>query len=82
MGLNNKTMNIEKLICLKSQQGMEERKIKRDFEMLSARINRYDRLKREAIDLWTEQWFKIKKEYLLDDAQLLKMIKLPEDFDR
>ena len=64
---------------LESLQGIEERKIKREFEMLSGRIARYDRLKREAVDLWTERFFQVKKDHSLSDLEFLKMVELPEN---
>ena len=64
---------------LESIQGIEERKIKREFEMLSQRIDRYDRLKREAVDLWTERFLKVKKDHSISDLEFLKMIELPKN---
>jgi|VirMetMinimDraft_7_1064189.scaffolds.fasta_scaffold476938_1 hypothetical protein len=80
MGLNKKTMN--KLMSEETLLGMEEREIVREFAMLSERISRHKRQMNEARDKWSKRYFEVTKKYLLDDAQFLKMIKLPEDFDR
>tara|TARA_R110000824_G_scaffold10590_1_gene46545 strand:- start:469 stop:711 length:243 start_codon:yes stop_codon:yes gene_type:complete len=80
MGLNKKTM--DKLMSEETLLGMEEREIVREFAMLSERISRHKRQMNEARDKWSKRYFEVTKKYLLDDAQFLKMIKLPEDFDR
>ena len=75
--LNDKTM--KNLTSEETLLGMEEREIKREFEMLSERIARHERLKNEAVDLWSERWFEVKKQYILDDLQFLRIIKFPND---
>ena len=77
--LNDKTM--KNLTSEETLLGMEEREIKREFEMLSERIARHERLKNEAVDLWSKRWFEVKEKYLLDDVQFLNMIKLPQDYN-
>ena len=73
---------MNKLISEETLLGMEEREIKREFEMLSERMSRHARLLKEAEDRFSKRWFEVKEKYLLDDVQFLKMIRLPEDFNR
>ena len=73
---------MRKLMSEETLLGMEEREIVREFAMLSERISRHKRQMNEARDKWSKRYFEVTKKYLLDDAQFLKMIKLPEDSDR
>ena len=77
--LNDKTMR--NLTSKETLIGMEEREIKREFEMLSERMSRHARLLKEAEDQFSKRWFEVKEKYLLDDVQFLNMIKLPQDYN-
>jgi len=72
---------MNKLISEETLLGMEEREIKREFEMLSERMSRHARLLKEAEDQFSKRWFEVKEKYLLDDVQFLKMIRLPQDYN-
>ena len=57
---------MNKLISEETLLGMEEREIKREFEMLSERMSRHARLLKEAEDRFSKRWFEVKEKYLLD----------------
>tara|TARA_R110002012_G_scaffold169389_2_gene333287 strand:+ start:846 stop:1040 length:195 start_codon:yes stop_codon:yes gene_type:complete len=53
-----------------------------EFNILSKKIARHKRLMEEAREEWSKRYFEVVEKHQADDVTFLKMIKLPEEFER